>query len=100
MIRVAFFPYHPDLRLVVKHKEKLENYEIVGVISYKEDKVLVEKLYHELEIEQLPYNLILESCDQIVLLDNYRNYKTDRYRGTNNLRNDNKPYLREYWKQS
>jgi len=75
MERIIFFPYHPDLKTVINHKDALRDYEIIGFISFKEDKSLVHALNQALELEDMPYDKLLHDCDAIILLD----YKADKY---------------------
>ena len=79
MIKIALFPYHPDIELLVKHKEWLADYEVVGIISYIEDGVLLKPLYEELGIKDVSVDDVLSCCDQIILLPNYRGYSVEPY---------------------
>ena len=79
MTKALLFPYHPDIDIIAKHKNMLNGYEIVGVISYKDDDKVVDNLHAQLGIERLAYELILEKCDEIIVLENYRNFNDEKY---------------------
>ena len=79
MTKALLFPYHPDIDIIAKHKNMLNGYEIVGVISYKDDDKVVDNLHAQLGIERLAYELMLEKCDEIIVLENYRNFNDEKY---------------------
>jgi len=59
--------------------EKLEGYQICGFISYKEDAGRIQALNESLEIQDSSYDSLLQSCDAVILLDNYRDFVPDKY---------------------
>lgn len=79
MKKIVFFPYHPDLKILIDHKGALRDFQIAGFISYKEDNSLVHSLNQILGLEDLPYDQLLHDCDAVILLDNYRDYEADKY---------------------
>lgn len=79
MKKIVFFPYHPDLEIIVKNIDKLIEYEVVGFISYKEDDHLIEALCKQLQIKRMTTSELLKVCDAIIVLENYRNFKFDKY---------------------
>ena len=79
MRKIVLFPYHPDIHIILKHLDALKECELIGVVSYKEDSLLIQELYEKLEIDYLTYEEMLIECDEIVLLENYRGYKVDKY---------------------
>lgn len=79
MKKIVCFPYHPDLITLVDHKDALRDFQITGFISFKEDKSLIHLLNQTLGLEDLSYDQLLHDCDTIIMLDNYREYETDKY---------------------
>ena len=79
MNRVVFFPFHPDLRLLMKYKGALLDTEIGGFVSYKEDAELIESLNKSLGFGNLSYSQMLHDCDAVILLDNFRDCSFDKY---------------------
>lgn len=78
MKRLAIFPYHPDIEIILKYRNFLNEFSLIGICSYKEDEILIESINREVEackdMEQ-----ILERCDILLLTDNYRDYRIDKY---------------------
>lgn len=79
MKKIVFFPYHPDLRTIIDHRYVMKDYQLAGFISFKEDKNMIHQLNHILELEDASYDQLLHSCDAVIILDNYRDFKTDKY---------------------
>lgn len=78
MKKLLLFPYHPDIDLFVEYALSLKQTQIVGVCSFKEDaaavKVLNEKLGGTGDFDEM-----LEACDRVLLLENYRRFRTEKY---------------------
>ena len=79
MIKVAFFPYHPDLCILAKNIEKLMGYEICGFLSYKEDAKRIHALNASIGLSTTSYEAVINECDIVILCDNYRGLLTDKY---------------------
>lgn len=79
MKKIAFFPFHHDLEVVLQNKDKLVGAEIVGITSYKEDCLAIESLCDKYGLPKKSYEQVLADCDEVVLLDNYRSYSTKKY---------------------
>lgn len=79
MTRILLFPYHPDIITLIEFKSSLVEFELCGVASYIDDAEIVRKLNNEIRCSDANYNNLLEECDAILLLDNYRNYALDKY---------------------
>jgi len=79
MKKIIFFPYHPDIRTIIDFKNDLVNYEISGVISYKEDQHLIEPLNRAIGVYIDDCDELISACDAIILLDNYRDYHFEKY---------------------
>ena len=79
MKKIILFPFHPDLRTLIDHKDKLRGFQISGFISFKEDVDLIRSLNQALGLEEMSYEQLLCDCDAVILLDNYRDYKSDKY---------------------
>jgi peptide maturation system protein (TIGR04066 family) len=77
--KIVFFPHHPDLITLIDHNEYLKEYKIAGFISYKEDENIIHQLHQSLGLEHATYDQLLQNCDAVILIDNYRDYKTDKY---------------------
>lgn len=78
MKKIWFFPYHPDMELLIEQSSALKDVTILGVSSYKEDAILVDPLNKMLGSSG-NFEKELTECDQLVLLENYRNCKTKKY---------------------
>ena len=79
MKKLLFFPYHPDCHTLLRYRSLLQGFEISGFISYKEDEKTVYELNGALGISFLSEGQLVDSCDAIVLLDNYREFYDDKY---------------------
>ncbi len=80
MKKAVMFPYHHDIEVVIDNKDYLLDYELLGIISYKEDIDAVMKLNSMLGIsDEASYNNLIQNCDALIILDNYRQCKTDKY---------------------
>ena len=79
MKKILFFPYHPDLWIVITHMSLLKEYEIFGFASFKEDDSLILAMNREAGIEGKPYEQLIQGCDAVVIVDNYRGFRDDKY---------------------
>ena len=78
MRKLWLFPYHPDMELLIEQRSKLKDIIIQGISSYKEDAVLVDPL-NKILGSSGNFEMELGECHQLVLLENYRNCKTEKY---------------------
>lgn len=78
MKKTILFPYHPDIELFLEYRCCLKDIHIIGVCSYKEDLRVVTPLNNTLKSTG-NFEELLKECDQIVLLENYRQYNIDKY---------------------
>lgn len=79
MKKIVLFPYHPDLKTLIDQKDALRDVQIIGVLSFEEDKNLMHSLNHTLVLNDVSYDQLLHDCDTVILLDNYRDYETKKY---------------------
>jgi len=79
MKNIVLFPYHPDIRILINHKDYLVDCRITGFISYKEDARLIRSLNKAMELKDKSFIQLIQKCDAVVFLDNYRDYKYDKY---------------------
>jgi peptide maturation system protein (TIGR04066 family) len=79
MKKILLFPYHPDVELLVEHKDYINDYQIIGLISYKEDEKRIQLLTENLALEMMPYEQLIQTCNTVVVLDNYRQFDTAKY---------------------
>lgn len=79
MLKTAFFPYHPDMELLVERRRELQEVEPVGLISYKEDSSPTAHINRKLGILPSEYEKIVDDADSIILLDNYRGCFSEKY---------------------
>jgi len=79
MKKIMIFPYHPDIEVLEQHKNALVDYRILGVVSYREDNNRIQSINAKFNKDILSYEQLIDACDAVVILDNYRNYKTDKY---------------------
>lgn len=49
MRKIWFFPYHPDMDLLIEQRARLKDVTILGVSSYREDAILIDPLNKILE---------------------------------------------------
>jgi peptide maturation system protein (TIGR04066 family) len=77
--KILLFPYHPDIELLVEHKDYIKDYQIIGLISYKEDEKRIQLLTENLALETMPYEQLIQASDAVVVLDNYRRFETAKY---------------------
>ena len=71
------FPYHHDIEVVIDNKDYLLDYELLGIISYKEDIDAVMKLNSMLGIsDEASYNNLIQNCDTsklfLITIDNVK----------------------------
>jgi len=79
MKKIVFFPYHPDLWTVIEHIAALRDYEVCGFLSYKEDAERIEALNEAVGAANTSEDERIRSCDAVILHDNYRGFKPDKY---------------------
>lgn len=80
MKKLLLFPYHPDIKTILDFNNTLKDFSVVGVCSYREDSSIVNKINQSLGIfEPFDEMKMLDACDAVLILDNYRNYKYDKY---------------------
>ena len=79
MKKVLLFPYHPDVDTLMEHESFMKGYRVTGLISYKEDADLVKEFNTILGAENLTEQEMIQNCDVVVFLDNYRGYRTEKY---------------------
>jgi len=79
MKKIILFPYHPDLRILIEHISSLRDYEINGFVSFKEDADSIQMLNESIGLVDSAYDRLIQESDAIILLDNYRDYKPDKY---------------------
>jgi len=79
MRMAVFFPYHPDMKTLVEFRQELIDWEIVGFASYREDEHLINPLNLVLDLEAPSLEQLLNDCDTVVLLDNYRGCRVEKY---------------------
>ena len=79
MKKVLFFPYHPDLLTLLEYKHNLTGFQICGFSSFKEDAARVGKLNEAIGATGFSYEKMLNECDCVVMLDNYRGFRVDKY---------------------
>lgn len=79
MKKIAFFPYHNDLKVMHPYKDKLEDYEIIGFSSFHEDKQLISGLNQLYGLEEKSLAALLSECDALIVLDDERNGYPDKY---------------------
>lgn len=78
MKKLMIFPYHPDVECIMKYKDTLDGYTVVGVSSYKEDVRMIRKLNLRAGFTGSG-EALLEECDTVLLLDNYRQCREEKY---------------------
>ena len=79
MKKILIFPYHPDIELLISHKKEWKDIVISGICSFREDHAIVHRLNQILGTSG-EYRQLLRECDAVLLLDNFRDYKTEKYR--------------------
>lgn len=78
MKKVLCFPYHPDIDTLMKWQKELQDYQIVGVYSYREDQIQ-HQLNRQLGNDGSDLEHLLAQCDAVLFLDNYRNCSYEKY---------------------
>ena len=78
MERIVFFPFHPDMELLLDSSLTRE-YIVWGVVSFKEDWENVAAINKRLGREPVDELCLLEECDILCMLDNDRNFRTEKY---------------------
>ena len=76
---IVLFPYHPDAVTVVAFKDSLVEYELRGLVSYKDDRYLVADINQACGAQALSEEQLLSDCEAVVILDNYRGYSQAKY---------------------
>ena len=79
MIKLMVFPYHPDADILLRYKDYLQGYQLIGFSSFREDVELVNEMNTHLPASNLTYKKILERSDAVLILDDYRGFKHERY---------------------
>lgn len=79
MKKIVLFPFHHDIETLLKDMELLIDTEITGIISYNEDSPFIEKLCSAYGIANRSYDELLNECDAVLILDNYREYSQNKY---------------------
>ena len=81
MKKNILFPYHPDLMTLLEYRSEMIDHEISGFISYSEDFSLVMPLNECLSQRKQAHSqdTMIDSCDAVILLDNYREYNSAKY---------------------
>jgi len=79
MRKAVLFPYHPDIHIIVDYKDDLIDWEIKGIVSFKEDDDVVSALNRTLGVADMSYSQLLRECDVVIVLDNYRSLKVEKY---------------------
>ena len=79
MKKVLLFPYHPDVYTLMEHERFMRGYRVAGLISFKEDGDLVKEINTSLCAANLTEQEMIQNCDVVVFLDNYRDYRTEKY---------------------
>lgn len=79
MKTVVIFPYHPDIHILIQFKEELCNYCLGGFVSFKDDQTLISELNRKLGIIGDDEEELIKSSDCLVVLENYRDYKIEKY---------------------
>ena len=79
MKKIVVFPYHPDVNTLIDFKSMLKCVTLSGFISFKEDKHLIQPLNKAIGSDNLSAEKLLENCDAVVLVDNFRGYNPDKY---------------------
>jgi len=79
MKNIVIFPYHPDVNAVFRQRKHLKEYKLIGVMSFKEDEEIILPFNRQLESDQLSDEEMIVIADAIILLDDYRDCKKDKY---------------------
>lgn len=77
--KIFFFPYHNDLKVIYPYKDRLDSYEIVGFSSFCEDHSLVHELNQLYGLEEKDLDTLLDECDAVVILDDNRDLRLEKY---------------------
>lgn len=78
MKKLLLFPYHPDVELLAEKTEELEDVSVVGVCSFREDAAAADAVNQRLGCTG-SFTELLEKCDTLLLLDDYRESKKEKY---------------------
>ena len=79
MKKLLFFPFHPDIEMLIKWKNFLKGYEISGFLSFIDDETVQNRILDFLDLPKLNIDEQISDCDAIIILENYRNYFSNRY---------------------
>ncbi len=79
MKKVVIFPYHPDINAVFRHRKYLKEYKLLGVMSFKEDENVISSFNRQLESDQLSDEEMIAIADAVIILDDYRGCRKERY---------------------
>jgi len=67
------------MRTLLEYREHLSGYKLSGFASFMDDAEQIEALNSELQLLDSSYTRLLEDCDAVVLIDNYRGFRPDKY---------------------
>lgn len=79
MKNIVIFPYHPDINAVFRQRKHLKEYKLIGVMSFKEDETVISSFNKKLESDHLTDEELIATADAVILLDDYRDCKKDKY---------------------
>ena len=79
MKKLVFFPYHPDLLTLADNIGALQDCQIGGFISFKEDDARMRALNEAAGMAGASYERLLHECDAVVILDDYRGFIPGKY---------------------
>ena len=79
MRRILVFPYHPDINTIVEHIDMVRDCSIIGFTSFKEDAGVIRIANEQLRGDDASYDHMISECDAVLLLDNYRSMRPDKY---------------------
>ena len=77
--KIVIFPYHPDIITIMSYKDDLKGYSLSGIISYTDDFLMTQSLNKTIGSISNDYLELLDECDTVIILDNYRGFKFDKY---------------------
>lgn len=76
--KLLLFPYHPDVELLAEKASELKDVFLTGVYSFKEDSLAVKGINEKLGATD-DFEEMLNRCDSVLLLNNYRECKKEKY---------------------
>lgn len=92
MKKIAIFPYNMETQVIIDNRELIQGYEIIGIISYKEDFQKMEQLNKNSELYYgIDVNDLIQQIDGILLCDSVQGFDMKGYvNQINALENTNK----------